>query len=128
MKKIIFALLLLVSSVFADVEYVDIFDVYDKAADEHKVVMVMLSKEGCPGCQYMENVVFNDKKIAKILKDKFVVAHVDIDKDGIPDGMDYFATPTFYFLDADENILKKLTGGENAKDFASTLQKVKAKK
>ena len=128
MKKIIFILALLVSSLFADVKYIDIFDVYDKAEAEHKTVIVMLSKEGCPGCEYMESIVFTDKKIAKLLKDNFVVAHVDIDKDGIPDGMDYFATPTFYFQDADEKILKRMNGGENAKDFAKTLSEMKAKK
>ena len=128
MKKIILAITLMVTSLLADVKYVDIFDAYDKAAAEHKTVMVMLSKEGCPGCQYMENIVFKDKNIEKLLNDNFVIAHVDIDKDGLPDGMDYFATPTFYFVTPDEKILKRINGGENAKDFAKTLNEVKAKK
>ena len=128
MKKIVVLLSLLVASLFADVKYIDIFDAYDKAAAEKKTVMVMLSKEGCPGCAYMENVVFKNGDVEKYLKKNFVIAHVDIDKDGLPDGMDYFATPTFYFQNADEKILKRLNGGENAKDFLETLKKVRATK
>ena len=128
MKKIILLVALLVSSLMADVKYVDIFDAYDKAASEHKKVMVMLSKEGCPGCEYMESIVFKNKDVEKYLKENFVIAHVDIDKDGLPDEMDYFATPTFYFQDADEKILKRLNGGKNAKEFLETLKEIKAKK
>ena len=125
MKKILLSLALLVSVAFANVSYTDIFDAYDKAEQEHKTVMVMLSQEGCPGCEYMENIVFNNADIAKTLKNDFIVVHVDIYKDGIPDGLEFFATPTFYFLDADENILKRLNGGQNAKDFSDTLKKFK---
>ena len=125
MKKILLSLALLVSVAFANVSYTDIFDAYDKAEQEHKTVMVMLSQEGCPGCEYMENIVFNNADIAKTLTNDFIVVHVDVYKDGIPDGLEFFATPTFYFLDADENILKRLNGGQNAKDFSDTLKKFK---
>ncbi len=128
MKKIILLIALFISSLMADVKYIDIFDAYDKAASEHKKVMVMLSKEGCPGCEYMESIVFKNKDVENYLQKNFVVVHVDIDKDGLPDGMDYFATPTFYFQDADNKILKRLNGGKNAKDFLETLKEIKAKK
>jgi thioredoxin-related protein len=125
MKKILLILALLVSSVFAEVKYVDIFDAYDIAQKENKTVMVMLSQEGCPGCQYMENVVFNNTNISKILNEDFIVVYIDVYKEGAPDGLDFFATPTFYFLDADEKVLKRLNGGQNAKDFGETLEKVR---
>jgi len=125
-KKIIF-ILLLVSSVFADVVYRDLFDAYDDAHKEHKTVMLMISQEGCPGCEYMESVVFNNKDVAKALKDDFIVIHIDKHKDSVPNGLEYFATPTFFFLDENEKVLKRLTGGENAKDFVATLKAMKAK-
>jgi len=125
MKKIVLLLAFFITSVFADVKYVDLFDAYDKAQAENKIVMVMLSQQGCSGCEYMEQIVFNNKDVAKSLKNNFVVVHVDVYKDGIPDGLEFFATPTFYFLDADENVLKRMNGGENAKDFAKTLQSIK---
>jgi len=127
MKKIILTLLILASSVFADVEYRDLFDAYDDAKEEHKTVMLMISQEGCSGCEYMESVVFNNKDVAKVLKDNFIVVHIDKHKDSVPNGLEYFATPTFFFLDENEKVLKRLTGGENAKDFVQTLKAMKAK-
>jgi len=127
MKKILLGLLLLVTSVLADVEYRDLFDAYDDAKAQHKTVMLMISQEGCPGCEYMESVVFNNTDVAKALKDNFIVIHIDKHKDSVPNGLEYFATPTFFFLDENEKVLKRLTGGENAKDFVATLEAMKAK-
>jgi len=126
-KKIIVILLLLVSSIFADVEYRDLFDAYDDAKAEHKTVMLMISQEGCAGCEYMESVVFNNKSVAESLKENFIVVHIDKHKDSVPNGLEYFATPTFFFLDENEKLIKRLTGGENAKDFVKTLEEMRRK-
>lgn len=128
MKKILLGLLLLSITLFADVKYTEMFDAYDIAEKENKLVLVMLSQKGCPGCQYMEGVVFANKDISDYLKKEYVIVHLDVHEDAVPLELEHFATPTFYFLDADENILKRLDGGENAKDFLSTLKAVRNKK
>ncbi len=128
MKKIILLITFLAASLFADVKYTDMFDAYDNAKAQHKTVLIMLSQKGCPACQYMEKVVFNNADVAKDLKKNFVVVHLDIHEDSIPDKLSYFATPTFYFLDANEKILKKITGGINAKDFQSILNQFHKKR
>ena len=128
MKKIVLLLAFLVASVYADVKYTDMFDAYDVAKDEKKLVLVMLSQKGCAGCQYMESVVFTNKDVSAYLEKAYVTVHIDIHEDSAPIGMDHFATPTFYFVDADEKILKRLNGGENAKDFLTTLKKVNEKR
>ena len=127
MKKILLLITLLLSSLIADVKYTDLFDAYDNAKAQHKTVMLMLSQKGCPGCAYMEDVVFNNTDVAKKLKEDYIVVHLDVHEDSIPDGIEYFATPTFYFLDADKKVLKRLNGGENAKEFSETLSALKAK-
>lgn len=128
MKKILFLLLVLGSSLFAKMNWSDMFDAYDEAAAQNKPVMIMLSQKGCPGCEYMESIVFEDKKINKYLKEHFISVHLDVHEDFIPEKLEYFATPTFYFLDKNEKILKRLNGGENAKDFIKILQEVRSKK
>jgi len=125
MKKIVILLLLLVSSVFAQVEWGDMFDAYDDARESNKVVMVMLSREGCPGCEYMKSVVFEDKVVSKLLKEGFISVELDVQQDFVPENLEYFATPTFYFLDADEKILKRVNGGEKVKKFIKTLEAVR---
>ena len=124
MKKIVL-LILLATSMFAKVEWIDIFDAYDDAKASNKVVMVMLSRQGCPGCERMFNVVFEDKKVSKLLKEDFISVNIDVYEDSVPKNLDYFATPTFYFLDGDEKILKRLDGGENAGKFIKTLESLK---
>lgn len=122
MKKILILLFILTSSIFAKVEWTDIFDVYDDAKASNKVVMVMLSQKGCPGCEYMKSVVLEDEKVSKLLKDSFISVVLDVHEDFMPENLEYFATPTFYFLDAQEKILKRVNGGEKAKDFIKTLK------
>ncbi|HIP20364.1 MAG TPA: DUF255 domain-containing protein [Sulfurimonas sp.] len=125
MKKIVIVLLLLASSVFAEVEWDDMFDAYDDAKASNKIVMVMLSREGCPGCEYMKSVVFEDKQVNKLLKEGFIAVELDVQQDFVPQNLECFATPTFYFLDADEKILKHINGGEQIKKFIKSLEVVK---
>lgn len=127
MKKIVLLIMILVSSVFAQTQWSDMFDAFDEAAAQKKPVMIMLSMKGCPGCEYMKGVVFEDKAVAESIKKNFIAVELDVHVDFIPEELEYFATPTFYFLDAEENILKRLNGGENAKKFIKTLEGIKKK-
>lgn len=124
MKKIVLILLLTLSSVFAEVAYTHIFDVYEEAQKQNKLVLIMLSQKGCPGCEHMQEVVFENEEVNKYMKEKYLVVHIDVYEEGAPDGLEFFATPTFYFLDEEENILKRLNGGENEKEFLETLKTV----
>ncbi|MDQ7042819.1 MAG: thioredoxin fold domain-containing protein [Sulfurimonas sp.] len=125
MKRTLILLLILASSLFAKVEWRDMFDAYDEAEASNKLVMVMLSREGCPGCEYMKSVVFEDKKVSKLLHDGFISVELDVGEDFIPENLEYFATPSFYFLDTNEKVLKRVNGGEKAKDFIKTLEALK---
>ena len=123
MKKIVLIILFLVSSVFADINWVeDIDDAYEIAAKENKKVMVMLSKEGCSACDYMKGIVFKDKNFSNRFNRGLVAVHIDIYKDFMPDGLEFFATPTFYFLDANEKIIHRINGAHNSKDFSEELE------
>jgi len=125
MKRIFLIVLLLVLPLLAKTEWVDPFDAYDEAKAQNKNVLVMLSMKGCPGCEYMEDVVFENREVAKKLQENFILVHLDVREDSIPEKFKYFATPTFYFVDAEENILKRLNGGKHAKDFLKTLEEMK---
>jgi thioredoxin-related protein len=124
MKKILLIVSLLISSVFADVAWIDYDDAIEFAEKENKLVMVMLSREGCSGCEYMKDIVFENDDISKILKENFISVHVDIQQDFIPSGLTYIGTPTFYFLDKNEKKLERIDGGRNAKSFMEILQKL----
>ena len=123
MKKTLLIIAFLITSVFADINWItDIDDAYEIAAKENKKVMVMLSREGCPACAYMKDIVFQDKNFVKRFNKELVAVHVDIHKDFMPDGLEFFATPTFYFLDANEKKLHRINGAHNSKEFSEELE------
>lgn len=128
MKKTIILISLLFTTLFADIKWVDMFDAYDTAKSENKVVMVMLSREGCPGCEYMTDVVFQNKEVMNIFNKNFLGVHLDIHHDFIPDKFTYFATPTFYFVNSNEKILKSFVGAKKSKEFIEILKILQFKK
>jgi len=120
-KKIFITMLILASSLFASFEW-DIDDAYDMAKKEKKSVMVMFSQKGCPACIYMKDVVLKNRAVIKAIKSDYVAVHIDIHEDFMPDGLEVFATPTFYFLNADGKVLERVNGYKNAKDFLEKLK------
>ncbi|RUM65230.1 MAG: thioredoxin [Sulfurimonas sp.] len=128
MKTILLLFLILASSLVAKVEWCDSFEIYDDAKASDKLVMVMLSRKDCPACHYMYSIVFEDKQVSKLLKDAYLAMKIDVDEDFIPLGLEYFATPTFYFLDKNEIILKRLNGGEHISEFIKILKELNKSK
>jgi len=95
------------------------------AQKEHKHIFIMLSKENCDGCWYMEHIVFEDEGVQKLLYENFVPVYIDVDQDTIPSTFKFVGTPTFYFLNEDgEKIGFRLSGVKNVKEFTSRLLKV----
>ncbi len=128
MKKLLLTALLLCNALMADLTWLDYDVALEEAQKSDKVVMVMLSQVGCPACEYMDDIVFKDKKIEAELASNFLVVHTDIHTGFVEDGMSYAGTPTFYFLDKNEKTLTRFSGGLNIKDFTKKLKEVQAKK
>lgn len=126
MKKIVFGMVLLVSSVFAEIKWAASYDAaLIQATKEKKNVMVMLSRENCPACEYMDDIVFEEKAVAAEVNKNFVPVHLDIHKDFLPDGLGYIGTPTFHFLDAKGKKIGRYDGGANIPNFMGILGKYK---
>lgn len=123
MKKILFTLLVMLSSLHA-FEWIPYEEALIKAKEENKIVIVMLGRESCGVCTYMKKVVFQDKNILKKLNSKFIGVYVEIDFDDVPEGMTFIGTPTFYFLDKNARTLLKFNGGKTAPSFSKALDEV----
>ncbi len=129
MNKILLLVLFLVSSAFADIKWHGYEEGIALAKkDKTKIVMVMFEHEDCPACAYMENVVFEDANMQKVINKDFIAVDIDVYNDFIPEGMSYIGTPTFYFLTYDEKVLFKTQGAYNMKDFSGILKKTKSKR
>lgn len=126
MKKIVLLATLLVSSLFAEIEWMAYSDAMIKAKKENKIVMVMLSKKGCGACDFMENIVLEDEKVLSEFTNGFIGVHIDIHEDSIPKDLDYFGTPTFHFINADGKKIDRIDGGKKVESFIKKLKEIKA--
>ena len=126
MKKILFILLFLINVYGAELNWInDLDDAYDVAEKENKIVFVILSQKGCPACKYMKNVVLKNADVIKEFNKDFIGVHLDIHHDSVPLELEHFVTPTLYFLNADEEILYRINGYKNDKEFLEALDTVK---
>lgn len=127
MKKLLLSFLFITTALFADLSWVEFDDAIEESKKTNKLVMVMLSREGCPACEYMEDIVFNDKKVIAEIEENFIPVLIDINNDFIPDGLPYIGTPTFHFMNQYEIKKGRIDGGANVKDFMQELEDAKAK-
>jgi thioredoxin-related protein len=126
MNKIVLGLSLIASCALAEIKWAPSYDAaLVQAKKEKKNVMVMFSREGCPGCEYMEDIVFEEQAIEDTINKGFIPVHIDTQKDKIPAGLGYIGTPTFHFLNAKGEKLKRHDGGANIPTFMGILNSVK---
>jgi len=123
MKNFI-VLLMLAASLFADIELVSSLDkAKELAKKENKIIMMEITQPGCPACEYMEFVVFEDPLIEKEISEHFI--SVEYDKQKVPDGFRVFGTPTIYFLNSDgTKFTSPQIGAANVKKFMKKLKSV----
>jgi thioredoxin-related protein len=126
MKKTIALLTMTASLLMAELNWASSYEAAQEQAEkEGKLVMVMLSSEGCPACEYMKDIVFDEDSVIEELHLGFVPVHVDIHNDFVPSGMGYIGTPTFHFVTAEGKKVGRLDGGANIPDFTAKMREVK---
>lgn len=126
MGRMILGLVLFASCAFGEVKWASSYSAaLAQAKKEHKNVMVMLSKEGCPACEYMEDIVFEEKAVVSAIEKGFVPVHLDIHNDTVPEGLGYIGTPTFHFVDAKGKKIARHDGGVNIPAFMGILSSIK---
>ena len=124
MKKIVLSLCLVSLSLFA-FEWKS----YDAALLEQKktdkLIMIDVVRTGCHYCEDMDKKVFADKEMGKWVAEKFIPVQINLDKEKLPLGLEVSFTPTFYFVDKNKKIVKKIPGAWNIEDFKSLTEKLK---
>ncbi len=127
-KKIVVIISMLATSLFAEIQWMQYDEAFLKAKKENKIVMVMLSKEGCPACEYMKDIVFENDDVLDAFNKDFVGVHLDINDDYVPDRLAYIGTPTFHFLNKHESKIDRIDGGVNSRDFTLKMRELISKK
>ena len=95
----------------------------EMAQNSNKLIMIKLTADHCKYCIKMDKEVMVDKDVKKLLSQNFITVNVNVDKEKIPLGIKRTITPTFIFVDKNQNIVSKIPGSWNKRDFMDLLEK-----
>ncbi len=127
MKKILFTLVFLTASLFAELDWAPSYEQgLAQAKKEGKVTMLMFSTKTCKMCNYMKKTVYENDDVVEYVNNFFVPIEVDIETHPDKYGYKVFGTPTYYFLNSNgKQIGKMMLGGASPEGFLQKLKEVK---
>jgi len=91
----------------------------------HKIIMIDVMRTECQYCIKMEREVFDDPEMSKWIQQRFIPVKLNLDFDDLPLGLHVYFTPTFFFVDENQKILKKIPGSWNIQDFKDLTENIK---
>lgn len=127
MKKFLLIILLLSSSLFAELDWTGSYEQgLAKAKKEQKAVMLMFSSKTCKMCSYMKKTVYENDDVSEYVKTFFIPIEIDIAEHPDKYGYAVFGTPTYYFLTSEgKPIGRMMVGGASPEGFLQKLKDAK---
>lgn len=95
------------------------------AKKSHKIILLDAVREGCHYCDEMDMAVFRDPQMAEEIQKRFVPVKIVLNRQKMPLNLDVSMTPTFYFISADQKVLKSVPGSWNREDFRTIMGEIK---
>ena len=124
MSRYILVLLLCLSSLSA-VEFHSYKDALNLQKKSNKIIMIDVVRTGCGYCEDMDREVFQDRDMSKWLDERFISVKINLDKEKLPLAIKVNFTPTFYFVNVDNEIVKTIPGSWNIQDFQDLTKGIK---
>ena len=123
MNKIVIVLVLGIVSLWG-VEFHTYKEALSIQKKSNKIIMVDIVRTGCHYCERMDKNVLQDPEFSKWLDKRFISARINLDKEKLPKSMHIDFTPTFYFINAQGKIIKKVPGSWTIQDFRDLTEKL----
>jgi len=123
-NRFILVLLLSISSLFG-VEFHSYEEALKLQEKTKKIIMIDVIRTGCHYCEDMEKKVFQNRVMAEWLDKRFIAVKMNLDKEELPLGIKVDFTPTFYFLNSEKAIVKKIPGSWSIEDFKDLTKDIK---
>ena len=105
-------------------EFVDFDRAKRLAQATGKIVLIEVTSPTCHYCLKMERTTLIDPEIVRFIDRHFVPVRVDVSREKLPAGLKWTMTPTFFFLDAEGRLVKKVPGAWPKEDFLTILKEV----
>lgn len=98
-----------------------------EAKKQNKLVMLFFTMDGCPACEYVKDVVFENHDVIEYLSHYFVLLSRDVKNPSHNiDGFDVYGTPTIYVVKPDgTKVGRQLVGAAPAKVFIEKMREYK---
>ncbi|WP_226962117.1 thioredoxin family protein [Sulfurimonas marina] len=121
----LFVSLVLLSASLEAMEWVSYNQALKIQKQTHQPIMLDVMRTDCHYCIDMEKKVFQDDAMAKWLTQRFIPVKINLDTDTMPIDQEVTFTPTFFFLDGQGKIIKKIPGSWNIQDFKDLTKGIK---
>jgi thioredoxin-related protein len=90
-----------------------------------KIIMIDVVRTNCHYCSDMQKNVFDNKEISAWIEERFIPVKVNLDKQQLPLGLKVYFTPTFFFVNKEQKIVKKIPGSWSIEDFKDLTKNIK---
>ena len=95
-----------------------------EAKKENKSVYMLITSQDCRWCRKFENTTLQEEIVIGKLKEKYILLHVDRDKDAFPNKFKRERVPRHYFIKANGDVIYSFLGYWDREDFFSFLREV----
>lgn len=124
MNKYLLVLLLSLTSLFA-LEFHSYEDALKLQKKSGKTIMIDVIRTDCHYCEDMDKDVFQNNEMSEWLENRFIPVKLNLKNDKLPLGIQVHFTPTFFFVDTNGKIVKKIPGSWNIEDFKDLTKGIK---
>ncbi len=115
MRKLVASLsILMFASLLGALEYVSLDEAYKMQQANNKPIMIVYVKDGCRYCDRMDKL-FEDRELSRWIEDRFIAVKHNT-KNSLP-FCDVNMTPSYCFLDKNQEVLKLIPGSWSKEDF-----------
>lgn len=126
MKKIIFSILFIISSLFS--YELDWTNDYDKALElaqkQNKSIYLFIGADRCHFCKNFKDNTLSRKCVKARLKSEFITVYLSRDQHHIPDKFEKLGVPRHYFLSPNGEIIFETAGAFGSESFLEILDDV----
>ncbi|WP_310440942.1 thioredoxin fold domain-containing protein [Sulfurimonas sp.] len=123
MKKIIFSLIFCFVSLFG-VDWQNYEEAKKVQQKSSKIIMIDVVRDNCRYCILMDKLL-EDREFSSWIAERFIPVKINMKHDKIDLKLDVKMTPTFYFLDKNQKILKIIPGSWSKEDFKDLTKNIK---
>ena len=105
------------------------FHSYDAALamqkENGKIIMLDVVRTNCHYCADMDENVFNNEAMSRYLSERFIPVKINLDRDKLPMDIKVHFTPTFFFINKEQKIIKTIPGSWSIEDFKELTKNIK---